>query len=80
MLQPDLGSRNWILRKVYSGKYCFVNRYAWRDSKRNEQAICQVQKQFHDTINSIRVDYHNWSTRKICDNNTFVVIRQDSGV
>ncbi len=65
----------FILREVYSGKYCFKTRFYWRDSLRNMRDICTVWGQFHDSVNQVQIDDHGWQGRD-CDTNHFLIIRQ----
>lgn len=65
----------FLLREVYSGRYCFRTRFYWRDSARNVRDICRVGRQIRDSVNHVRVDLHEWQGRD-CDTNEFWVLRQ----
>jgi hypothetical protein len=72
---PEQLDQAFLLREVYSGRYCFRTRFYWRDSVRNMRDICRVRRQVRDTVNNVRVDVHGWQGRD-CDTNEFVVVRQ----
>ena len=74
-LLPEQVDRAFLLREVYSGRYCFRTRFYWSDSARNVHDICQVRRQFRDSVNNVRVDLHGWQGRD-CDTNEFAVVRQ----
>ncbi|WP_143080462.1 hypothetical protein [Hymenobacter arizonensis] len=65
----------FLLREVYSGRYCFRTRFYWRDSARNVRDICQVRRQVRESVNDVRVDLHGWQGED-CDTNEFAVMRQ----
>ena len=74
-VQPEQLDQAFLLREVYSGRYCFRTRFYWRDSARNMRDICQVRRQVRDSVNDVRVDLHGWQGRD-CDTNEFAVVRQ----
>lgn len=75
LVLPEQLDRAFLLREVYSGRYCFRTRFYWRDSARNVRDICQVRRQLRDSVNNVRVDLHGWQGRD-CDTNEFAVVRQ----
>ncbi|NML67923.1 hypothetical protein HHL22_22205 [Hymenobacter sp. RP-2-7] len=77
-LQSEQAERDFILKQVYSGQYCFGTRFYWRDSLRNVHDICQVRSQRWDSVNHVHVELHGWPGRHYCDKNRFIVLRQGS--
>ena len=74
---PSTAAANqaFLLREVYSGRYCFRTRFYWRDSARNRREVCQVRRRLWDSVNRVQVDLHGWQGRD-CDTNEFCVLRQ----